>query len=123
MQTSVSIVNQERAKGAVRLYCGWYGCSILARHGHTGRRYSMRDLNHAMSRMRNMVNPYDSPSGEARLRGLVMVMRIEDGGASECRTVMVGIRVATLPGAKAGRLPPGCASRESVANRPNRISR
>ncbi|TRZ78501.1 MAG: hypothetical protein D4R93_00160 [Deltaproteobacteria bacterium] len=44
-------------------------------------------------------------------------MRVEDGGESECRTVMVRIRVATSPDAKAGRLPPGLPSQENLAKR------
>ena len=52
-----------------------------------------------------------------------MAMRVEDGGKSERPTVMAGIRVAILPGAKASRLPSGLPSRENLANRLNGISR
>jgi hypothetical protein len=61
--------------------------------------------------------------GVARPQGHATVMRVEDRGESERPTVMVGIRIATLSDAKAGRLPLGFRSRENLANRPNRIGR
>ena len=63
------------------------------------------------------------PSRVAWLQGQVTVMRVEDRGESEGLTVMVRIRVATLPDVKTGRLPLGFRSRENLANRANRISR
>ena len=45
-----------------------------------------------------------------------MAMRAQDWGKSECLAVMDGIRVATSPDAKAGRLPRGLSSPESLQN-------
>jgi hypothetical protein len=56
-------------------------------------------------------------------QGVTTVMRVKDGGKSEGPAVIVGIRVATLPDVKAGRLPPGLPSRENLANRHNKESR
>ena len=44
-------------------------------------------------------------------------MRGEDIGRSECRAVMVRIRVGTSLGAKASRRPIGLLSRENLENR------
>jgi hypothetical protein len=41
----------------------------------------------------------------------------------ELEAVQWGVRVATSPDAKAGRLPPGLPSRENLANRFNKASR
>src|ERR1017187_15881 len=60
---------------------------------------------------------YHYPQGHA------MAVRVEDEGKSKCPTVMAGIRVAILPGAKVSRLPSGLPSRENLANRLNGISR
>src|ERR1700758_2589268 len=46
-------------------------------------------------------------------------VRVRDGGASEGPAVMDGIRVATSPDAKAGRLPHGLSSPESFQNHLN----
>ena len=45
-----------------------------------------------------------------------MGLRAKDDGKSESPIVITGIRVATLPYAKASRLPSGLESRESMAN-------
>src|SRR5205823_3746195 len=46
-----------------------------------------------------------------------MGLRVKDEGASECRSVMDWIGVATSPRAKASRLPSGVGGREPSANR------
>ena len=45
-----------------------------------------------------------------------MAVRAQERGKSECPAVMDGIRVATSPDAKAGRLPHGLSSPESLQN-------
>jgi hypothetical protein len=44
-------------------------------------------------------------------------VRVEDGGKSKGWAVMAWIRVAILPDAKAGRLPPGLPSQENLVKR------
>lgn len=124
MQTSISIVKNERAKDAVRLLVGaaWYRCSILTCHGQDDRRYNKRDLNHLSTRVEHgkpVLLPLQGRLAARSDNG----MRAEDGGESECLAVMAGIRIVTLSDAKAGRLPLGLRSRENLINRPNRISR
>jgi hypothetical protein len=67
---------------------------------------------------RNVETPYRSLR-DSRLRGLPMAVRAQDRGKSECPAVMDGIRVATSPDAKAGRLPRGLSSPESLQNHLN----
>jgi RNA-directed DNA polymerase len=55
-------------------------------------------------------------AGRFLVRG-IMAMRGEDIGRSECRTVMVWIRVATSLGAKASKRPIGLLSQENLENR------
>jgi len=83
---------------------------------------SMRDLTRSVTHGKHG-KPVSFPLGVARPQGRATAVRVEDGGKSEGPTVMAGIRVATSPGAKASRLPPGLPSRENLANRPNGISR
>ena len=61
--------------------------------------------------------PVSLPLWVGMPQGRLMVMRVRDVGTSECRAVMARIRVATSPDAKAGRLPSGLPSRESLTNR------
>src|SRR5215472_10859037 len=63
--------------------------------------------------------PRIAPFGDSRLQGLPMVVRAQERGESECPAVMDGIRVATSPDAKAGRLPHGLSSPESFQNHLN----
>src|SRR5215470_6059748 len=73
--------------------------------------------------MWNVVSPHRSLRGSQGRKRHATVMRVEDRGESERPTVMVGIRIAILSDAKAGRLPLGFRSRENSANRLNRIGR
>ena len=61
--------------------------------------------------------PRIAPFGESRLQGLSMAVRAWDVGKSECRAVMVRIRVETSPGTKVSRRPTGLPSQESMLNR------
>ena len=45
--------------------------------------------------------PDEPPATAGQPQGRLLVQRVEEGGASECRAVMERIRVATSPGAKA----------------------
>ena len=70
--------------------------------------------------------PVVLPDGESEPQGVPMGLRVEEEGESEGRPVMGRIGVAqraTSPHAKAGRLPSGLSSRESLANRLRRQSR
>src|SRR5271169_3989001 len=60
--------------------------------------------------------PRIAPFGDSRPQGLPMAVRAQERGKSECPAVMEGIRVATSPDAKAGRLPHGLSSPESLQN-------
>ena len=70
---------------------------------------SMRDLTRSVTHVKHG-KPVSFPLGVARPQGRATAVRVEDGGKSEGLTVMAGIRVATSPGAKASRLPPGLPS-------------
>ncbi len=70
--------------------------------------------------IQNVVLPAVAVSSlwESELQGEPIGLRVRDAGreASESPFVMRGIGVRTLPHAKAGRLPAGVSSRESLAN-------
>jgi hypothetical protein len=57
--------------------------------------------------------PVASPEMASEPRGTLLVLRVKDGGESECCSVMGQIGVETLPHAKVGRLPLGLSSQES----------
>ena len=67
--------------------------------------------------------------GESEPQGEPKGLRVSEDGKSECRSVVERIEVerssidATSPHAKAGRLPSGVLSRESLTNRLRRESR
>src|SRR5690242_5802801 len=63
----------------------------------------------------NMVSPYRSLFRESRPQGRPIAMRVRDEGESEGRAVIARIGVATSLYAKAGRLPSGLSSRNSLA--------
>jgi len=67
--------------------------------------------------MRNVESPYFS-LWESEPQGEPIGMRVEEDGKSECRPVMGRIGVATSPHAKAGWLPSGVSSQESLVIRP-----
>ena len=54
---------------------------------------------------------------DSRPQGMPMAMRVWDVRKSECRAVMVRIRVETLPGMKVSPLRTGLSSQENLENR------
>jgi len=61
--------------------------------------------------------PDESPATAGRPQGRLMAQRVKECGASEGRSVIERIRVATSPGAKASRLPRGLPWQERLKNR------
>jgi len=61
----------------------------------------------------NVETPYRSPQGDSVPQGTPMAVRAWDVGRSECRTVMVRIRVETSPGTKVSSRPTGLTSQEN----------
>lgn len=60
--------------------------------------------------------PCRVPFGDSRPQGRPMALQVWEVGKSECRAVMVRIRVSMLPGAKAGPRPTGLSSQENLEN-------
>ena len=89
-----------------------------------------RDLTHIEVLARNVVSPLFSrqtlSARESEPQGTLMGQRVWDVGESECRSVIERIGVepcrgqAASPHAKAGRLPAGVSSRESLINHPDK---
>ena len=89
--------------------------------------HSGQALNH-MGTCMERGKPVGLPVKEGEPQGTLMGLRVEDGGKSQCLPVMGGIgvepvvkvretrRLARSLHAQAGRLPPGCSSRENLKN-------
>lgn len=51
--------------------------------------------------------PVALPETAGEPQGTLLALRVKEGGESEGPTVIAGIRAATSPDTKVGRLPPG----------------
>lgn len=58
--------------------------------------------------------PIGLPETAGEPQGTLLALWVEDGGESERPAVMDGIRAATSPDTKVGRLPPGHSWRENI---------
>ena len=67
--------------------------------------------------------PVTLPETAGQPQGTLLALRVKEGGKSESPAVIVGIRAATSPDTKVGRLPLGHSWRESMTNRWTRKSR
>lgn len=67
--------------------------------------------------------PIAPPVTAGEPQGTLLALWVKECGKSERLAVMDGIRAATLPDAKAGRLPRGHSWRENLSNRCTRESR
>jgi hypothetical protein len=83
---------------------------ILVTHTPLGR---LQAPNPTLLDKRNVETPYRSPQGDSLPQGKPMAVRDWEVGRSECRTVMVRIRVATSPGTKVSPRPTGLTSQEN----------
>jgi RNA-directed DNA polymerase len=61
--------------------------------------------------------PVGLPETAGEPQGTLLVLRVEERGASEGLPVIGRIRAETSPGAKASRLPQGLSWRENLNNR------
>lgn len=83
---------------------------ILVTHMPLGR---VQTPNPTLLDKRNVETPYRSPQGDSLPQGRPMAVRAWEVGKSECRTVMVRIRVETSPGTKVSLRPTGLTSQEN----------
>jgi hypothetical protein len=88
--------------------------SALVIHKSPGREQASNPMN---SNRRNVETPYRSLSGTTGRKLCFLAVWVWDVGRSECRIVMVRIRVGTSPGTKVSPRPTGLTSQESMWNR------
>jgi RNA-directed DNA polymerase len=67
--------------------------------------------------------PIAPPETAGELQGTLLVLWVKESGESEGSAVMAGIRAATSPDTKVGRLPLGHSWRENLTNYWTRKSR